>query len=374
MKVNHTRLRRSIQRHYQTKIPLFITGTIGIGKSQHLKQFGIDTAAKEGREFFEWNKATDEFKRQLVKDAELRKKHFCFVDVRMAIQSPEDMKGLPTIFSAQEYVEWKAALLFRYLSSEGAMGLLFFDEMNQAFGSVQAQAYQIILDKCIGEIALSPDIAIYAAGNAQDDKSNVNGMALALMNRFCHITLMVPDIKEWVDWAIEAGVDDRIIAYLQFRPVHLMADLNKITQYESQAFATPRSWEFLSIQIEGITDNDDLKMFASECVGDAVAGEFSAWLKLKEKIDLDKILDHPEQAKQLDLQMTWCLISAVSEKYRADKKILEKAVDLTMHVEPDFSASLLRMLKRQDKKHFLTNMPKCKNFKDIAQKYSKFVI
>lgn len=372
MEVTHTQLVKAIRKSYATKRPLMISGTTGIGKSWNALDTASKIAKQESRQVCEWNRISDKEKLAIFENKAKRESVFLYIDLRTSQLDPSDLRGLPKL-NGREYVEWKPNMLFALLALDGVKGILFFDELNLAPPSVQAAAYQIILDKCIGEIAINPDICIIGAGNRLEDHANVFEMAAPLQNRFTHVTLGIPTIKEWIDWAMEHKVDDRILAYLQFKPSHLMADLSKVKNFKSAAFATPRSWQFCSDLIAGEKDLDDLQMYASACVSDGVAIEFCAWLKLSEKIDLDKILNHPEMAKGLEIDIRWSLISAISERYRADKKILDKALNICNYMEPDFSASMLRMLKRQNEAHFTTNVVKCANWKQIAEKYGKYI-
>ena len=52
-------------------------------------------------------------------------------------------------------------------------GILFLDELNTAAPMVQASAYQLILDRKIGEYTLPDGWAIVAAGNRESDKGVV---------------------------------------------------------------------------------------------------------------------------------------------------------------------------------------------------------
>jgi hypothetical protein len=370
MEIKHEQLRKLIKKSDSTKRPLYIAGTTGIGKSFIVKDMAKIFAKQKERDFIEWNKISDKEKLVLCEDKGKRERSYIFADVRLSQLDPSDLRGLPKL-NGKDYVEWKPNLLFRVLSSSGVEGTLFFDEMNLAPPSVQATAYQIILDKCVGELAINPDITIIGAGNRLEDKANVFEMGAPLRNRFCHVTLAVPMEKDWIDWAMDNEVDDRIISFIQFRPELLMADISKTK--DLSAFPTPRSWKFCSELIQNEDKLEDVHIYSSTAVGDGVSIEFKSFLKLREQVDIKSILDNPKQIEGLGVDMKWAIISAVSEKYKSNKKLLEKAVNVCNYMEIDFGASLLRMLKRQDIKHFSTNLPKCKNWTEIANKFGKYV-
>ena len=80
--------------------------------------------------------------------------------------------------------------------SENVLNLLFLDEISAAPPSVQAAAYQITLDRMVGEHRLPENCIVIAAGNRVTDKSVVYNMPKALANRLCHFEVAV-DAAAW---------------------------------------------------------------------------------------------------------------------------------------------------------------------------------
>ena len=71
--------------------------------------------------------------------------------------------------------------------------------------SVQAAAYQITLDKKIGEHKLPSNCIVIAAGNRVTDKSVAYQMPKALANRLLHMEIEA-DFTSWNSWAVNAGI------------------------------------------------------------------------------------------------------------------------------------------------------------------------
>ena len=65
--------------------------------------------------------------------------------------------------------------------------VLFLDEMNSAAPSVQAAAYQLILNRKVGTYKLPDNVMIVAAGNREADKGVTYRMPAPLANRFIHL-------------------------------------------------------------------------------------------------------------------------------------------------------------------------------------------
>jgi hypothetical protein len=382
LKVDHPMLETLIEKTFEIKRPLCIFGTTGIGKSMTVQAKAENLAKQYERKFVAWNKITKKKKLEILKEP---KKYFVLIDKRLSEFDPSDLRGLPDFGKAKEFVEWKAPLWLYYVTQPDAMGIIFFDEMNLAPPSIQSAAYQLINDRELDEMALADGIHIVTAGNRIEDKANVYEMAKPLQNRFLHCDLQTPVIAkphddDWIAWAIKNNLDMRIVSYLKFKPGMLF---NFEDNSKERAFPTPRTWEFTSDLITNVPCDTEsqrkfVKQLVSTSVGSGAAHEFVAFLKLRERIDLENILDNPEKAKELegewDLQHS--LLGLVSEWYRIHhkKKDLEKVLDIAVNVDPEFGIIMLKFVKRCHPEDFERNAPKCKTWKFIAKNWSKFII
>ena len=150
-------------------------------------------------------------------------------DVRLNLLDPVDLKGFPVVKGAGA----KQQMSFvppDFLPTKGK-GILFLDEMNSAPRAVQAAAYQLILNRKIGEYELPVGWAVVAAGNRAGDRAVVNDMPSALANRLVHIDFEV-DVDDWYDWALQHGVSDLTRAFIKFRPalLHRLDALHQISE------------------------------------------------------------------------------------------------------------------------------------------------
>jgi len=373
VEINHEEFKQMIQTVWRTKLSLNVTGTTGIGKSVAVFEQAQTIAEIEKREFVDWNRVDKKTKKEIIKNPN---KYFVFMDIRLSQFDATDLKGLPKI-DTEEVVEWLIQNWLFCLTNDDIKALVFFDEMNLSPPSVQASAYQIIRDRCMGDVKLGKDIAIISAGNSIDDRANVYEMAKPLCNRFCHATLLPPDLESWTEWAIDHNVDSRILAYLQFKPNHLF-DFKPDSPED--AFPTPRAWaEYVNQLINGLTHNDKLfqKLVAS-AVGTGVAVEFTAFQKIKETIDFKKILEKPEliqQIEQLDVQ--YSLISIVEDWFdkNNDKAGCVKLLELVSHMQPEFAILTLKMAYRKHQRAMKNHFGKIPLWtKELAGEYAKYLM
>lgn len=254
--VTPSRLKLAIKHSINRKRPLFIWGQPGIGKSDIV----AEVARMQNRPL---------------------------IDIRLPLMEPTDIRGIPYLADVKvidqhgnivrdEYNVPITDKEFRWSTPSDlptdalSRALVFFDEMSAAPPSVQAATYQIILNRRIGSYKMPKDVAIIAAGNRVKDKGVAYNMPSPLQNRFTHLTLDV-DIDDWKEWAILNRVHKDVIGYISFQP----GDLNTFnSNSEGYAFATPRSWYFVSELLQ--EPDEDGKLFdtslPSDVLGDMVKG------------------------------------------------------------------------------------------------------
>ena len=371
IEINHKELKAFIQKAHDTKVSLNLTGTVGIGKSIAVLEKAIELAKIEKREFIDWNRVDKEMKNKVMENPE---QYFLFMDIRLSQKDSTDLQGLPNVNGIT--VEWLVNNWLYVLTNPNTKGIVFFDEFNLAPRSIQASAYQIIRDKCMGDVKISDGVCIISAGNTLEDRANVFDMAKPLCNRFIHATLSPPDVEEWSDWAMDNDIDNRIIAYLQYKPNHLF--LFNADSPEN-AFPTPRAWaEFVSPLIKGLNHNDKLfQKFVASAVGSGVAVEFTAFQRLTDTIDFKDILANPSSIKKIEeFDVQWSLVALVNEWFdkNANKQGLEKFCDIIQYLPPEFAILCLRNARKKHKKA-MTGINNIKIWKTkLVDEYGKFLL
>lgn len=205
--------------------------------------------------------------------AEVAKAHkIALIDVRLSQLAPTDLRGLPVPENGVS--RWYAP---EFLPREGR-GILFLDELNMAPPALQGVAQQLILDRRVGMYEVPKGWYIWAAGNRKEDKASVFDMPAPLANRFLHLDVGV-DFDEWRLYAIDRGLEEKVIAFLSFRPMllHKMEGSNP-------AWPSPRSWEMASRLHK-------LGLSVETAVGPGAAAEFEAFLAIYKNLgSIDAIL------------------------------------------------------------------------------------
>jgi hypothetical protein len=256
--------------------PVMLWGPPGVGKSQMVAQ----VAARHGAPV---------------------------IDIRLSQMEPTDLRGIP--FRSGDLVEWAIPAMLPDEQRHGASGILFLDEITSAAPTVSAAAYQLILDRRLGEYRVPPGWAIFAAGNRQGDRGVTYAMPAPLANRFSHFEVET-HLDDWVAWAHAHAIDERIIAFLRFRP-ELLFDFDP--RHNPVAFPSPRSWEFAHRALQKFSDQAELLLGALQaCVGAAAGIEAKAFIdNLGNLPDLDAILRGEPAPVPTETDLQYAVASAL---------------------------------------------------------------
>ena len=244
--------KNAIRKAFKKQRPIFLWGPPGIGKSDIIHQIGGEMDAH-------------------------------VIDIRLSLWEPTDIKGIPYFDSNSGTMVWgaPAELPTKEFADQFPHVILFLDEMNSAAPSVQAAAYQLILNRRVGQYRLPDNVLIVAAGNREADKGVTYRMPAPLANRFVHLEMRV-DFDDWAQWATDNRVHKDVVGYCTFAKKDLY-DFDP--KSASRSFATPRSWSFVSELLEDDDTSDEtLTDLVAGAIGEGLAIKFMAHRKIASKM------------------------------------------------------------------------------------------
>lgn len=283
-------------------------------------------------------------KSTIVRDLAERR-NMGLVDIRLAQREPVDMRGLP--IPDGDSVRWLVAS--EWPRNPESKGIIFFDELTAADSTLQAAAYELILDRRLGDLYRVPDgWYIVAAGNRLEDQAVATTMSSALSNRFCHLD-MAPDTKSWLSWGRKAGLHPFVLGFLAWRPDLLF----KMDRNSERGWASPRSWERVSYVLKlfdkaGHGSSEDLlALQISGLIGEAAATEFLAFRHIAyDGPSAEDILLRgraPVIPRQGDRRfaLASALIHVALAHGRRQKSILLRLLTVSEAFGPDFAAMIV---------------------------------
>ena len=350
--VTAVQARKSLLRAFKVQRPLFLWGPPGIGKSELVE--GIT-----------------------------RELGGLMIDLRLGQMEPTDIRGIPFYNKDIGKMDWAepVELPDETTASQYPVVVLFLDELNSAAPSVQSAAYQLILNRRIGKYKLPDNVVMVAAGNRESDKGVTYRMPTPLANRFIHQEMKV-DFASWQEWAVNNNVHKDVVGYLSFAKQDLY-DFD--AKSASRAFATPRSWTFVSQLLDEEEDNDTVTNLIAGTVGEGLAVKFMAHRKVASKMPNPtdilsgkvKDLNVKEVSAMYSLVISMCyeLKGAVETKVE-DKKFHEMSDNFFGYMMKNFETELVVMGARIALTTY--NLPfqpsKLKNFDEFHQRYGKYIL
>ena len=308
--------------NFKKATPFILRGQPGAGKSAGAIEMANQIAAKLGKKLH-------------------------FVDFRLSMKSLVDVGGLPYVDKKTGLAKWSRPEEFALNDSDDVLNFVVLEELPTAAPAVQTVALQMLLDKRVGVHEFPTNTIFIATGNRSEDKGAYNKLGNALCNRLMHVQITA-DFASWKTWALTNDIDERIVAFLSFNQVNFN---NYDPSRDTDAFATPRSWEFASNALKAFEGTGtDLFNIVAPCVGIGIATEFKAYCACYEDLpNIDAIFAGEKQALPQDRpDVIYAVCSGLLSRYfnvaRTNKKDLySPALDNILHFSID-----LKKLKMQE--------------------------
>ena len=353
--VTSVQAKKALRKAFNKKRPVFLWGPPGIGKSEIVVEIAN-----------EWGNT-------LV------------IDLRMAQMEPTDIRGIPFFNKDLGVMDWAPPIELpsEELAAQYDHVILFLDEMNSAMPAVQAAGYQLILNGRVGKYVLPSNVVIVAAGNRDSDKGVTYRMPMPLANRFLHLE-MRSDFGSWQEWAILNDIHKDVIGYLSFAKQDLY-DFD--AKSSSRAFATPRTWTFVSELLEeDDCDVDTLYNLVAGTVGEGLATKFMAHRKIASKMPNPsdilsgkvKELNVKEISAMYSLTISMCyeLKDALETQKVENKTFHEMCDNFFEYMMANFETELVVMgAKTALKTYKLPIEPsQLKNFDEFHKRYGNYIV
>ncbi|MBR1718748.1 MAG: hypothetical protein IJ715_05715 [Bacilli bacterium] len=181
--------------------------------------------------------------------------------------------------------------------------LINFDELNRAPEDVLKAAMQIFNERAIGtQFKFNNNVYMAATGNlGSEDATDVNDLDSALNGRLIHVTHNLK-YTEWIDWG-KGIIHPTILQYHEYNKGSKLfesfeKDKNNNAQVlNKEAYASPRTWHFLSEYIQTNYGKDadirlwlkDISNVAKYYIGQQNAIDFIKFCQLISELTLDDV-------------------------------------------------------------------------------------
>ena len=181
--------------------------------------------------------------------------------------------------------------------------ILLIDDFHLADRIMQRYLFQLLTYKSLNGYKLPPNTAILLAGNRNTDKALANPIPAPVCNRLMFIEVK-SDLNDWLtNFAFKNDIRGDIISFLSNRRGEGMLSADPL---ESGAWASPRSWTYLSYQMDayekmfGRLGLQELKNMAAGLIGIEQTSKFIEYRELFAKWDFNKLSTMPfDKVKKL---------------------------------------------------------------------------
>lgn len=312
MQVTPTQLSRLLSIYVPKQLPVLISGSPGIGKSDIVAQVAEATG------------------------------HDLLIS-HPVVEDPTDSKGLP--FASRD---GNSARFLPFGDLERALRpsdtplIWFLDDLGQASPAVQAAKMQLLLARRVGEHQLPGNVTFLAATNRRNDNAGVSGILDPVISRFATVVELCPTINDWTAWAVSHDVPAELIAFLRFRPDLLSV---RKTSRDIENSPSPRSWRFVAKTMQADVPAELEYISYAGSVGEGAAIELMSFLGIyRELPSPDAILAAPDVAPVPEKPSALYAIASALAMYATEdnfERVLVYAERLIAHQRNEFAALLV---------------------------------
>jgi hypothetical protein len=176
---------------------------------------------------------------------------FQYFDIRLSMVDETDVGLFPTI--GEEEIDGVNQKMLSHVAPKWAYmantrpTIIHFEELNRSTLAVRNAALQMLLEREIGAFfKFNRNVMMCSSGNlGEEDGTDVEEFDQALNNRLIHIEHVMP-FPEWVEQYANDNVCPVIVQFLKVHTEYYHKKPDEKGNSKNKAYATPRSWTFLS--------------------------------------------------------------------------------------------------------------------------------
>lgn len=258
--------------------------------------------------------------------------------------------------------------------------IIHFEELNRAPQAVRNAALQIFLERAIGtSFKFNENVYMVASGNlGESDGTDIEEFDRALNNRLIHREHTLT-VMEWIEDFANENVHPVIVNFLKTYEEHFLHSFDEKKSKTQKAYATPRSWTFLSDYIisnygmeSSISDwVNDIRDIGSSYIGDGANSRFLRYLDESMEFGIKDLIerykDLHERLELLNRDKKSELLNSLKEiDIKNLKEYQKENVKLfILSVSKDEAVSYILKLLDDDYKYMKTN----DDDNDIAEEF-----
>ena len=311
LKIKPNGLKKILKKAFKKRAPLMIVGPPGIGKSEIIEQVTSELG-------------------------------YALITKFPAIDDPTDYKGMPWVDRENGKAQFLPFDVLLELVNAKEPTICLLDDIGQANMSVLASMMHLFQARRVGEHRISDHVCFVACTNDKSHHAGVTGIIEPLKSRMTSIIHLVPDLEDWVAYAITAGIRPEVVGFIRFRGMEMLSNFQPTMDLTNSP--SPRGNKAVSDILDLDLDDRDLElaMIQGAC-GRGYAVEFDGFKRLFASLDDPRrILTNPDAVNvptnQPDVLFAYC--SAVSSM--AEPEHMDNIVKFARRLPVEFQIKLLQ--------------------------------
>jgi hypothetical protein len=277
-----------------------VWGKAGSGKTAIVKSFANKKTTFKGKEY-EGFEIIDIPLAQIEEVGELHGLPETFVEMEFNGSKEWIMKDFVDVYASAGWKPTGTAPQMRYappkwVPKEERPGIILFDDGNRASPRILKGMMQLIQDYRTISWSIPDGWTILFTGNPDTAEYSVTTQDSAQITRMRHVTLKM-DIKGWVAWATENGIDARGIGFALKYPemIENGGERTNLRTYTEFCNCLKRYPDTLNADLR-----NQLIIDGNSLLDEAVVSTFMVFMEkdMKLVIDPELILNEPEKAIQ----------------------------------------------------------------------------
>ena len=221
-----------------------------------------------------------------------------FIDVRLSLDTPEDIAGWPRPKDDSVY----------YLMSDWAKEtfshdkvILFFDEVNRSQLETRQALFELMTEYKIRRKPINPNSYIVFAMNPDNGNYQVETLDSAFERRMVRLAVE-PDEENWLNWAKETKVLNTVQEYIRDNKKMLFV----AEKFEIKAEPNPDAWRMLGDIISKVNlTRVELLEVGSGLVGRTAITSYIKYIGDKKKpVTAEELIEHREEVNKRFIAQT----------------------------------------------------------------------
>lgn len=266
----------------------------------------------------------------------------------------------------------------RFRLHEGKPVVIMLDEFTKGADPIKNMLHPMleVANPRLGDVPIPSDSIVFLTGNLGSDGVGDN-LKAHTRNRIVEIVVSKPSSDEWLEWAVNNGIDSAIMAWVNQFPHALAsyledADGNNPYIYNPKkvqtAYVSPRSLEIASNIVKTREHNDPDSVIAAlkGCVGESAARDIQAFIDYQDQLPTwEGIITAPKKAVVPESAGA-CAVLVFGAISKLERTTITPFMEYIGRLEPEWQACFAINVARNPSKQAIAFSSK--TFADWVQK------